>query len=225
MEACGVCNVCQSVKNGNNQDIVEMDAASHNGVEEIRNIRDGVKFSPVEGKYKVYIVDEVHMLSTGAFNAFLKTLEEPPGHAIFILATTEIHKIPATIISRCQRFDFKRISQGSLVQHLTKVAEAEDFDVEEEAFHAIARSAQGGMRDALGTLEQAMNYSSGTLTLEEVNEVTGNVSQHFLSETIKSFRENRWETLLTIVSDVINKGNSPENYINDLMICTQKGTS
>ncbi|PPJ98536.1 DNA polymerase III, subunit gamma and tau, partial [Staphylococcus aureus] len=152
---CNSCDTCVSITKGTNSDVIEIDAASNNGVDEIRNIRDKVKYAPGESTYKVYIIDEVHMLTTGAFNALLKTLEEPPAHAVFILATTEPHKIPATIISRCQRFDFKAISVNDIAEHLAYVCRTEGIKYDEGALNFIATTAEGGMRDALSILDQA----------------------------------------------------------------------
>ena len=150
---CGECAACRSIDSGAATDVLEMDAASNNGVDDIRDIRDEVIYTPSELKYRVYIIDEVHMLSASAFNALLKTLEEPPEHVVFILATTELQKLPATIISRCQRFDFRRISTDDLCARLHKIAREEDIDLSEEAARLIARQAQGGMRDAVSLLE------------------------------------------------------------------------
>ncbi len=150
---CGECESCKAVADGNAVDVIELDAASHTSVEDAREIIERVQFRPTNGRYKVYIIDEVHMLSTAAFNALLKTLEEPPGHAIFILATTESHKIPATILSRCQRFNFSRHSIAATVDHLQRVAEGEDLILEQPAAEAIARASTGSMRDALSVLD------------------------------------------------------------------------
>ncbi|MCS3380764.1 DNA polymerase III subunit gamma/tau, partial [Bacillus velezensis] len=155
-EPCNECAACKGITNGSISDVIEIDAASNNGVDEIRDIRDKVKFAPSAVTYKVYIIDEVHMLSIGAFNALLKTLEEPPAHCIFILATTEPHKIPLTIISRCQRFDFKRITSKAIVGRMKTIVDAEQLKVEEGALDIIASAADGGMRDALSLLDQAV---------------------------------------------------------------------
>lgn len=176
-EPCNHCPTCVSITNGTNSDVIEIDAASNNGVDEIRNIRDKVKYAPGESKYKVYIIDEVHMLTTGAFNALLKTLEEPPAHAIFILATTEPHKIPATIISRCQRFDFKAIALPDIKDHLAFVCNKEGIEYEDAALEFIATNAEGGMRDALSILDQAIAFGEAKLTLNHVLNVTGSVGR------------------------------------------------
>lgn len=155
-EPCNECDACVGITTGSVVDVIEIDAASNNGVDEIRDIRDKVKFAPSEVAYKVYIIDEVHMLSTGAFNALLKTLEEPPAHVIFILATTEPHKIPLTILSRCQRFDFKPISNEALINRMKFILDSNQQPYEEEAIELIARAADGGARDALSLLDQAI---------------------------------------------------------------------
>lgn len=164
MEACGVCNTCQSFKNNTSFNIFELDAASNNSVDDIRNLTDQVRFAPQQGKYKIYIIDEVHMLSAAAFNAFLKTLEEPPSYAIFILATTEKHKILPTILSRCQIFDFKRITTGDIVGHLQSIAVKEGLQAEEAGLHVIAQKSEGCMRDALSMLDRISSFTNGVLT-------------------------------------------------------------
>ena len=163
-EPCNECSACLGITDGSISDVIEIDAASNNGVEEIRDIRDKVKYAPSSVKYKVYIIDEVHMLSIGAFNALLKTLEEPPKHVIFILATTEPHKIPLTIISRCQRFDFKRITAKAIVNRMKLIASETGVECDEEALQIIARAAEGGMRDALSLLDQAISFSNEKVT-------------------------------------------------------------
>ena len=157
-EPCNECSVCKGITDGSISDVIEIDAASNNGVDEIRDIREKVKYAPSVGKYKVYIIDEVHMLSIGAFNALLKTLEEPPGHVIFILATTEPHKIPLTILSRCQRFDFHKISAQTISDRLTVVLNHQQIEIDPEALMMLSRAAEGGMRDALSILDQAISY-------------------------------------------------------------------
>ena len=166
---CNACPSCQAINNQSSLDVLEIDAASNNGVENIRDIREQVQYSPVEGRYKVYIIDEVHMLSSGAFNALLKTLEEPPSYVIFILATTEKHKIPVTILSRCQKYDFKRISVDTITNHLVSLMEKEKVDADEKALRYIARAADGSMRDALSLLDQCIAFYLGqTLTYDNV---------------------------------------------------------
>ena len=184
-EPCNECEICRGITQGTNSDVIEIDAASNNGVDEIRNIRDKVKYAPSESKYKVYIIDEVHMLTTGAFNALLKTLEEPPAHAIFILATTEPHKIPPTIISRAQRFDFKAISMDQIVDRLKFVADSQSLDYDEAALEFIAKASEGGMRDALSIMDQAIAFGEEKLTLQDALNVTGSVDEAALNELFK----------------------------------------
>lgn len=178
---CNKCNTCVGITNGSIMDVIEIDAASNRGIEEIREIRENVKFTPTETKYKVYIIDEVHMLTTEAFNALLKTLEEPPEHVIFILATTEQHKIPLTIISRCQNFDFKRVSTKHMINRLKYVGEAEGYQIEEDALTLIARYSDGGMRDALSLLDQVMAVSDNTIIVDSILNISGRISYQSFS--------------------------------------------
>jgi len=161
---CNECEICKGILDGSNMDVVEIDAASNNGVDNIREIRDEVAYAPSKSKYKVYIIDEVHMLSSGAFNALLKTLEEPPSHVIFILATTESHKIPATILSRCQRFDFKRISTDDVVNRLKQIIQKDHINIDDKGLRLIARVSDGSMRDALSILDQCIAFGEQTIT-------------------------------------------------------------
>ena len=216
-EPCNECHACKGITDGSIVDVIEIDAASNNGVDEIRDIRDKVKFMPNEVRYKVYIVDEVHMLSTGAFNALLKTLEEPPKHVIFILATTEPHKIPLTIISRCQRFDFKRIATSSLVERMKTIIAHHDVDVSDEALELLARAADGGMRDALSLLDQAISYSEAEITIEDVLAVTGSVSQQLLNEVVKAIGDKDVAKGLQTVDSLIREGKDPQRFIEDVM--------
>ncbi|WP_349409036.1 DNA polymerase III subunit gamma/tau [Pseudalkalibacillus sp. SCS-8] len=216
-EPCNECEACVGITKGTISDVIEIDAASNNGVDEIRDIRDKVKYAPSAVQYKVYIIDEVHMLSIGAFNALLKTLEEPPAHVIFILATTEPHKIPLTIISRCQRFDFRRITSHAIVKRMQTVIESQDVQVEDDALHLVARAAEGGMRDALSILDQAVSYSEETVTVEDVLAVTGSVSQSFLSEMTNAFRNHNVTDALKQIDQLLEKGKDPIRFINDLI--------
>lgn len=170
---CGVCKNCLSIQQGNHPDIVEIDAASNNGVDEIRDLIEKVKYSPIEGRYKVYIIDEVHMLSTGAFNALLKTLEEPPAHVLFVLATTEPHKVLPTIISRCQRYDFSKVEKHEMVKRIHQVLEQEKIECDEDAIDLIVTLADGGMRDALSILDQCIAYAGEHICAKDVNEIYG----------------------------------------------------
>ncbi|KGP92719.1 DNA polymerase III subunit gamma/tau [Pontibacillus chungwhensis BH030062] len=216
-EPCNECSACLGIMDGSISDVIEIDAASNNGVEQIRDIRDKVKYAPSSVPYKVYIVDEVHMLSIGAFNALLKTLEEPPKHVIFILATTEPHKIPLTIISRCQRFDFKRISQGALVERMEHIVNQEQIDVTREALEAVALSAEGGMRDALSLLDQAISYSEAQVGIGDVLAVTGSVSQQKLATIVETLQQNEVKETLQQVDSLIQEGKDPGRFIFDLI--------
>lgn len=216
-EPCNECPSCLGITNGSIADVLEIDAASNNGVDEIRDIRDKVKYAPSSVRYKVYIIDEVHMLSMGAFNALLKTLEEPPKHVIFILATTEPHKIPPTIISRCQRFEFRKISVGDIVERLHTVVNNEGIEVSEEALHIVARAAEGGMRDALSILDQAISYSQGSVTVEDVLAVTGSVAQKHLSQLAVCMYENEVSEALRIVDGIMNQGKDPLRFMEDFI--------
>lgn len=216
-EPCDVCDVCKSISDGNHPDIIEIDAASNNGVDEIRDIRDKVKFLPGTVRYKVYIIDEVHMLSQGAFNALLKTLEEPPKHVLFILATTEPHKIPLTILSRCQRFDFKSLSIEGIISRLEEVIQKEDIQIEPEAIQTIAESAEGGMRDALGVLDQAVSYSDDIIDVDDVNAVTGNVSIHKIIDLANHFEDRDITKSLSSVNDLLDLGKETSKLVNNLL--------
>lgn len=185
-DPCDKCSVCKEIQNENALDIVEIDAASNNSVDNIRSMREEVMFTPAKCKYRVYIVDEVHMLSTGAFNAFLKILEEPPKHVIFILATTEIHKIPSTIISRCQRFNFSRISEKQISERINFICQQEEIQIEQSAAELIAKSADGGMRDAISILDQCANSCSGDITLNKVEQILGVTSSEYIQEFAKN---------------------------------------
>jgi len=178
---CGKCTNCTQI---NNSDTIEIDAASNNGVNEIRELRNNVNLVPSYGKYKIYIIDEVHMLTTEAFNALLKTLEEPPAHIIFILATTDPHKIPETILSRCQRLDFKKISEKSIVNRLKKIVEEEKIEIEEDALKEIARLSDGGMRDSIGMLDQAVAYSDQKITTNDIHDINGTLTAENLKNLI-----------------------------------------
>lgn len=191
-----LCGKCVSCLQTNNSDIIEIDAASNNGVDEIRELRNKVNLVPAYGKYKIYIIDEVHMLTTGAFNALLKTLEEPPSHIIFILATTDPHKIPETILSRLQRLDFKKISEKNIVNRLKQIASAEKIDIEEEALHEIALFSDGGMRDSIGILDQAIAYSDGKITVNDIHDINGTLTHKDLCEILELIIDKNIEKIL-----------------------------
>ncbi|WP_027410570.1 DNA polymerase III subunit gamma/tau [Anoxybacillus tepidamans] len=216
-EPCNQCPACVGITNGSIPDVLEIDAASNNGVDEIRDIREKVKFAPTSVRYKVYIVDEVHMLSIGAFNALLKTLEEPPRHVIFILATTEPHKIPPTIISRCQRFDFRRIQPHSIVLRLRQVLDAQHIKASDEALFAIARAADGGMRDALSLLDQAISFSEEEVLLEDVLAMTGAISSVMLARLVEAIHERDVAKALQSLEEFMNQGKDPNRLIEDLI--------
>lgn len=216
-EPCNECPSCRGITDGSIPDVIEIDAASNNGVEEIRDIRDKVKYAPNAVKYKVYIVDEVHMLSIGAFNALLKTLEEPPRHVIFILATTEPHKIPLTIISRTQRFDFKRITAQAIVSRMKLIVEESGIECDETALQVIARAAEGGMRDALSLLDQAISFSQERVTVEDALTVTGSVSQSFLNQLARAIHEKDAASGLEALEELLYQGKDPARFIEDLI--------
>ncbi|MCI2876361.1 DNA polymerase III subunit gamma/tau [Staphylococcus hominis] len=216
-EPCNECAICKGITQGTNGDVIEIDAASNNGVDEIRNIRDKVKYAPSESKYKVYIIDEVHMLTTGAFNALLKTLEEPPAHAIFILATTEPHKIPPTIISRAQRFDFKAISTEQIVERLRFVAQEQSLDYEEAALEFIAKASEGGMRDALSIMDQAIAFGDEHLTLQDVLDVTGSVDEASLNELFNDIVNGNVKEAFSRYHHFVSEGKEVNRLINDMI--------
>lgn len=193
---CRPCEKCISCTEKNNSDIIEIDAASNNGVDEIRELRNKVNLLPAYGKYKVYIIDEVHMLTQGAFNALLKTLEEPPAHVIFILATTDPHKVIETILSRCQRLDFKKISNEDIVKNLKKIAQAEKIDIDEEALYEIAFAADGGMRDSVGMLDQARAYTEGKITVNDIHDINGTLTEKDLSKLLENISEQKLDQIL-----------------------------
>lgn len=216
-EPCNECTACRGIQDGTISDIIEIDAASNTSVDDVREIRDKVKYAPSAVPYKVYIIDEVHMISVNAFNALLKTLEEPPKHVVFILATTEPHKIPLTIISRCQRFDFKPITTKAMIGRMKTIIEADGFNVTDEALDAIARTAEGGMRDALSILDQAISYSSDEVTLEDVLAVTGGVSQGILTEMTQTMYEKNVQHAIQLLNMILQEGKDPGRFVYDLI--------
>lgn len=216
-EPCNECDVCMSITEGSANDVIEIDAASNNGVDEIRSLREKVKYAPSLTQYKVYIIDEVHMLTTGAFNALLKTLEEPPEHAIFILATTEPHKIPATIISRTQRFDFKAIENNEIIERLKYVAESESIEYDGEALDYIARTAEGGMRDALSIMDQVIAYSNDIITLDDAVMITGGIKQDSLNEWLKLIENKDSRAAFIQYHHFIDEGKDPTRLIHELV--------
>lgn len=217
-EPCNDCYICQAITEGSLEDVIEIDAASNNGVDEIRDIRDKSTYAPSLATYKVYIIDEVHMLSTGAFNALLKTLEEPTENVVFILATTELHKIPATILSRVQRFEFKSIKVTDIQAHLAKILSQEGLAFDEQALTIIARRAEGGMRDALSILDQALSLSPDqTVSLEIAEEITGSISLRALDDYIASLRQADSVSALGHLQTLFDQGKSMSRFATDLL--------
>jgi DNA polymerase-3 subunit gamma/tau len=225
---CGVCRHCVAIADGVSLDVIEMDAASNRSIDDVRDLRDKIAFAPVDGRFKVYIVDEVHMLTREAFNALLKTLEEPPDNVVFVLATTEPHKIPETIVSRCQRFDFRRPQVTDIVRLLAGIVERENarpdderggppIDIQEEALHIIARHSQGGFRDAIGTLDKLVTYAEGTITAADVLEALGVTSSDLLFEITDIVTERRTAEALQFVQRLANEGTDYSQFIRDLL--------
>lgn len=217
-EPCNHCDICRDITNGSLEDVIEIDAASNNGVDEIREIRDKSTYAPSRATYKVYIIDEVHMLSTGAFNALLKTLEEPTENVVFILATTELHKIPATILSRVQRFEFKSIKQGAIKEHLASILEKEGLTFDDEALTIIARRAEGGMRDALSILDQALSLSSDNHVSQAVaEEITGSIGLTALDSFVANVRNQDTTQALSNLETLFDNGKSMSRFATDLL--------
>lgn len=215
---CGCCRSCQTIAKGASLNVIEIDAASNNGVDNIREIIDEVAFSPVEGKYKVYIIDEVHMLSIGAFNALLKTLEEPPSYVIFILATTEVHKIPITILSRCQRYDFKRISIDTITERLNDLMQQEHVQVEEKALKYIAKTADGSMRDALSLLDQCIAFHFGEeLTYDKVLDVLGAVDTEVFGRLLRHIMAHDVTACVGLLEEVVMQGRELTQFVTDIV--------
>ena len=215
---CGECSMCRQIAEGSSLNVVEIDAASNNGVENIRDIREQVQYPPTDGRYRVYIIDEVHMLSIGAFNALLKTLEEPPSYVIFILATTEVHKIPITILSRCQRYDFKRISIDTIAGRLAELTQAEQIDVDDRALRYVARAADGSMRDALSLLDQCVAFHFGEkLTYDNVLEVLGAVDNRVFSKLFQAVLASDTKACIREIEEMIIQGRDLSQLVNDFI--------
>ena len=212
-EPCNECEICKEILSGSLTDVVEMDAASNNSVEDIRSIRDEVNFLPTKAKYRVYIIDEVHMLSVGAFNALLKTLEEPPEHVKFILATTEPQKLPTTILSRCQRFDFKKISDEYIIKRLKVICEGANIKISEEALKIIAVLSEGAMRDAISILERCSQESNNEITADLVKELVGIPNLEYISKISKAMLENDEISALSVIDEVIKEGKDLYNFL------------
>ncbi|MDY4574334.1 MAG: DNA polymerase III subunit gamma/tau [Intestinibacter sp.] len=216
-EPCNECESCREILEDKTMDVVEIDAASNNSVDDIRELRENVKYSPSKSKYKVYIIDEVHMLSQGAFNALLKTLEEPPSYVIFILATTEPHKIPATILSRCQRFDFKRVTVKDISSRMKYICEKEGIEADDKALNLIARNSQGALRDALSILDQCISFQGHTISYNDVIELLGSVNIEQLFDLADSIIKENTKKSLQILNDFIVWGKDVRNLVNDLI--------
>lgn len=216
-EPCNECETCKEITSGQLNDVIEIDAASNNGVEEIRDIRDKAKYAPTIAEYKVYIIDEVHMLSTGAFNALLKTLEEPPANVVFILATTEPHKIPLTIISRTQRFDFRRISAEQSFERMQYILDQKNVDYDEQALWIIARAAEGGMRDALSILDQVISFSNNKVEIENALLVTGSVTKGLLHQYVEQITDHDGAKALETMQSIMDEGKDGQRFIEDLI--------
>lgn len=216
-EPCNKCANCVAADQGSMPDIMEIDAASNNGVDEIREIRDKVKYAPTEGKYKVYIIDEVHMLSMGAFNALLKTLEEPPEHVVFILATTELQKVPATIISRTQRYNFKRISKADLEKRMKYILDQEHIKYEDKAIAVIAQVADGGMRDALSILDQLLSYEKESVNYEDALQITGFADRKNVEQILLKLLSKDAPAALKLAQEELDKGASSKNILDELV--------
>ena len=216
-EPCNECENCREILEDKTMDVVEIDAASNNSVDDIRELRENVKYSPAKSKYKVYIIDEVHMLSQGAFNALLKTLEEPPSYVIFILATTEPHKIPATILSRCQRFDFKRVTVKDISSRMKYICEKEGIEADEKALNLIARNSQGALRDALSILDQCISFEGNKISYNDVIELLGSVNIEQLFDLAESIIKEDTRKSLQILNDFIIWGKDVRNLVNDLI--------
>lgn len=215
---CNECHTCRSIQSGSSMNVVEIDAASNNGVENIRDIREQVQYPPTEGRYRVYIIDEVHMLSIGAFNALLKTLEEPPSYVIFILATTEVHKIPITILSRCQRYDFKRISLETIADRLRELTQAEQIQVEDKALLYVAKAADGSLRDALSLLDQCVAFHYGrVLTYDNALEVLGAVDSSVFSQMFGAIVEGRTRDCICSLEEIVIQGRELGQFVTDFI--------
>jgi len=216
-EPCNDCPSCQSIVSGISLNVIEMDAASHRGIEEIRDLKQKVGMAPSGGRYKVYIIDEVHMLTGEAFNALLKTLEEPPVHAVFILATTEAHKVPLTILSRCQRFDFRRLDRGAIKAHLSRVAAAKNWDVDEAALELISRQAGGALRDALGLLDQAASFTEGKISRQDIELLTGALGEDALAGVVAAVACGDVPALMEGLDAIFARGCEPYQVLMQLV--------
>jgi DNA polymerase-3 subunit gamma/tau len=214
---CNKCSICEEITNGHSLDVIEIDGASNTSVEDIRGLRDNIRYLPSRSKYKIYIIDEVHMLSNSAFNALLKTLEEPPGHAIFIFATTEPHKIPLTVISRCQRYDFKRISIKDIIDNLKNIASKDKIDISDDAIFLIAREADGSLRDAQSILDQIVSYKGNNISQEDVISLLGIMDRKVIYDLLRSIIEKNADKSLKIIEDIYNYGYDLKRFLGELL--------
>ena len=217
IDPCGVCEPCRAIAEGRHIDVIEMDAASHTGVDDVREIIEAVRYASVSARYKIYIIDEVHMLSKSAFNALLKTLEEPPAHVKFLFATTEVNKVPVTVLSRCQRFDLRRIPAEKLVEHFAHVARAEGVDVEEEALQAIARAAEGSARDGLSILDQAIAHGEGRVTADQVRDMLGQADRGRIRRLLETLLSGEVQDTIAQLDEAHSLGVDPGSLIRGLM--------
>ena len=216
---CNECADCKAILEGTHPDIIEIDAASNNGVDEIRELIEKVKYAPIQGKFKVYIIDEVHMMTPGAFNALLKTLEEPPEHVVFILATTDVHKVIPTVLSRCQRFDFSKINFEDIKQRVTEILNLENITFEEGVPSLVAELADGGMRDALSILDQVVSYAGDNVTLQHIYDIYGMMSNGDMVEYLTLLAENKTKEVLEMIENYIGRGIDVKRLTYDLMVC------
>lgn len=214
---CNQCSVCEEISDGNSIDVIEIDGASNRGIDEVRELRENVRYTPAKSRYKIIIIDEVHMLTLPAFNALLKTLEEPPSHIVFIFATTEPHKIPATILSRCQRYDFKRISLAEIIQHLRRIVDEEKIEVSQRGLALIAREAEGSMRDAQSLLDRLISYGGNRIQDEEITEVLGLIDRKLLSDTIEAIAERDAGRCLEVVEQIYQFGYDIQHFCHELL--------
>ena len=212
------CQLCQEITNGSSLDVLEIDGASNRGIDEVRDLREKIKYLPTQGKYKVYIIDEVHMLTKEAFNALLKTLEEPPAHAVFILATTEPHKVPVTILSRCQRYDFRRIPTGVIQAHLAKLAEQEGWQIDPEGLALVARAAEGGLRDAQGFLDQVVTFGGDGVSVPEIARILGVTDRGALLGALTAIIDRHGPDLLSLIEALYNQGHDLGRFYQDLIL-------
>ena len=217
-EPCNECSICEQITNGSLGDVIEIDAASNNGVEEIRDIREKANYAPTQADYKVYIIDEVHMLSMGAFNALLKTLDEPPRNVVFVLATTEPHKIPLTIISRTQRFDFRRISQEAIMSRMAYILDEIGVGHEEDALLLIAKAAEGGMRDALSILDQALSFHDEEILTQDIQRITGSVTQELLEQYVGALADSDTKVGLNLLQNLLAEGKDAGRFVEDVIL-------